>query len=834
MVPDMRTAVLGIFCALAVSKAAFARAVEPLGDVTGAVIEGVTLTASLSSGGAARIEMMDDGIVRVRVAPGGDLGVRETGATAPGGLDASGVNSFEAPDGWWFVSDAMSVQVLASPFRVVTFHGDGTLMSGGAVPSFGAEGDTTTCAMFAPDGEGYYGLGQRGGPPDRRGRVITMRNTDEFAYGEFTDPHYQSYPLVIPVHDERAYGVFVDAAAYCVFDMAASEPDAWSISTVRGGLDYYIIAGPTMDEVLGRYGRLTGFAPLPPLWTLGYQHSRYGWQSAQEVLGIAQTMRDLGFPCDALYFDIDYMDRYHHFTWDPVGFPDPVGLNQQLDSMGFRRVYMNEPCVVTDDPIWAGLDAARYFIRDDFEQSVVTNIFMGDVSWIDFSKEAVREWYKQQLGVFMSVGVSALWNDLNEPASNQMPFAIYDFDGEPRREEEARNIYALLENRMAYEAQIAARPGVRPWNLSRAGFSGIQRYAATWSGDSNSSFEALRVAVQMSINMGLSGVVQFGHDTGGFLGSPSPELFVRWLEFSSFTPMLRNHSINTADAREPWLFGEPHSTMIRERLRERYRWLPMLYSLLERASRTGAPVIAPMVRMFPGDAGSRSVDDQFLLGDDIIVAPVVEEGAVSRSVYLPGGSAWFEFVDGRRHDGGGSAMIDAPLGEIPVLVRGGGAVVRGGVREFADQVPESPDLIIDAFPEGSRRTELYEDDGVSFGFKEGKFRRTEIVTRDDGLVRGVAITRTGGAYRTPDRAWVVRFRAARRPLVVTIDGVAIPECAQSGRLNCWYYDAAGSTIEVRTPDDRQSVDIACVIPERALSAPRPGRKRATSLDERVR
>src|SRR6185436_11373032 len=223
----------------------------------------------------------------------------------------------------------------------------------------------------------------------------------------------------------------------------------------------------------------------------------------------------------------------------------------------------------------------------------VTDIWFGRVGWFDFTKPTAVRFYVDVLKSFLSTGISATWNDLNEPAANYMVDGIYDFNGDPRTDQQARNVYALHESAASYQAQLEARPNVRPWILSRAGYAGMQRYAANWGGDQTASFDSMRVSVQMASSMALSGQNQYGHDIGGFIGSPSPELFLRWLELGSYTTFFRNHAINTSAAREPWAFGEPYLSMAREIIGERYRLMPYLYSLMARASRTGVPALAP-------------------------------------------------------------------------------------------------------------------------------------------------------------------------------------------------------------------------------------------------
>ncbi len=771
-----------------------------IGDVFASIHIPNGVLLNLDSGAIALVQFVDEGIVQVRIAPTGTFTGLETGAVIQNLFVAPDVTIFTDATSFWLSTTAMSIQINRRPFGVIAYHADGTAMSADALPgvSWDPVTELITSTRMAPADEGYFGLGQRGGPVNRRGRSLLMRNTDEFAYGEFSDPLYQSFPLMYVVRNGRTSGLFLDTPAYSFFDVALANPTGLTFGAVTGDLNYYIIAGPTPVEVAQGYARLTGPPPMPPLWTLGYHHSRYGWTTAAEVLGIAAMMRTEAIPCDVMWFDIDYMDNFHHFTWDPVRFADPVGMNQQLDAQGFERVYINEPCFVLDDPLYGSLDGGRFFVRNTFDQSVVTSIFLGDVSWLDFTKSAVIDWYKSQLAVFLSKGVSALWNDLNEPASNLMPLAIYDFDGAPRMEDETRNIYALYENLMAYEAQLQARPNVRPWNLSRSGFSGIQRYAATWSGDTLSTFDSLRVSIQMSASMGLSGMLQFGHDIGGFLGSPDPELFIRWLEFSSYTLFMRTHSVNTAAPREPWSFGEPYTTMIRDQIETHYRWMPLLYSLAERTTRTGEPPLAPLVYHFPADQAVWTSDTEFMLGSDILVAPVFVQGAVTRQVTLPAGSMWYDTLTGDVLQGGSVATVNAPLGVTPVFARQGAIIPLGEVKQNVREQGKD-NFTIEVYPGGISAFELYEDDGVSFDYQSGTYRRTLLSSEFSPLARGLRIEPGGGQMPAPTRSWTIEFIAEDAvPTAVRLNGATVSQCAAPQSL-CWSYDAITKRVSVVIP-----------------------------------
>jgi alpha-glucosidase len=796
-------------------------AFTPIGDVVSQQYGISQVDFTLSSGAIARIEILDSAIARVRVNPGGKLSNRISPAisetpVAPGAVKISETNGII-----WVNAGKILLSISRAPFLVNAFFADGSPMLSDSTNS--VIWDETTGKIIATkearSNEHFFGLGMYGGPIDRTGRTFVMRNTDNSGYGEFTQPLYQSYPFYYGIHDGKAYGLFLDNPAFPFFDMNSSGDGKVLFGAESGELNYYIIAGPEPADVAGAYARLTGCNPLPPKWSLGYHHSHYGWNSEEQITNIAAQLRAQDFPCDTLWFDIDYMDEFHHFTWNPTNFPDVTGMHARLGQMGFHRVVINEPCLLQTDPLWGFMSASGYLVKGTNGQSLVDSIWFGDVSFIDYSNSEARDWYKEQLKTFLSLGISGLWLDLNEPANNFMPDAVYSFDGDSRSDLEARNIYALIEAKMAYAAETELRTNTRPWNFSRSGHSGIQRYSHTWSGDAPSTWDSLRVAVQMSISMGLSGQNQFGHDTGGFLGSPSGELFTRWLEFSCFTPLFRNHSMNTSDPREPWSFGEPYTAVIRQIIKQRYEFLPYIYTLFEEASRTGLPVLAPALFYAAGDQNAYAADSEYLFGPNLLVAPIFAEGSTNRSVYLPAGSDWVNFWTDELFPGGTNVTVAAPLGQIPLFVRKGGILVRGPVTDYVD-APVDPFLRLDIYPQGNTAFTLYEDDGKSFDYKNGAFARTEIRSEWEGEGGKVHLEKVSGDFELPPRPVIFTIHGVTdAPSGMKSGGVLLTSVSDEPALNSanqgWYYDSRAKTLRAKLQSIGEPLTLE-TIPENAF------------------
>jgi len=614
------------------------------------------------------------------------------------------------------------------------------------------------------------------------------------------------------VRQGRSHAMFVDNPALPFFDLDSGSSGTLLFGAFDGDLTYYVIGGPEPVRIAATYANLTGHSPLPPKWTLGYHQSRFGYRTQDEFLSLAASFRAQQIPCDALYFDLDYMDARQQLTWNPAAFPDPIAMNAALEQLGFRRVNIVDPFVLATDRLSPFMTASNFFVTKPDGTPFVSTIFLGQGSWIDFTRPAARDWYKQVLEMFLSTGVSAVWNDLNEPADNFMDGAVYDFGGAPRPDLRARNVYALNEVSMSYQAQAELRPNVRPWILSRSGYAGIQRYAANWSGDTSTSFDSLRTSIEMSVSMGLSGQIQFGHDVGGFLGSPSPELYMRWLEFASMTPFFRTHSIDTSAPREPWAFGEPYTSLARGVIDRHYEWLPYIYSLFERASRTGEPVLAPTFFYFPSDERTYKQDTAFMLRSSVLVAPVSTAGASTVDVYLPTGTNWVDYNSDAVYAGGRTVTVAAPLGQVPILVREGAVLPRGPVVQNVDDAG-SGRMSVDVYAGPDTTFSLYEDDGISFDYTHGAYVRRSLSSTTAASSSRLDVGAADGSYQPPPRAWSLNFHdVPATPASVSLNGTPLGSVTSEAALDSvssgWYYRPADYRLLVRVPDSAAAFTVA--------------------------
>jgi len=588
-----------------------------------------------------------------------------------------------------------------------------------------------------------YGLGERTGGLDKRGRAWTFWNTDAYdpAHGGWApdqDPLYQSIPFAIHVAGGVAHGVFVDQPRRMVFDY--TDPARDVIEADAPALDHYLIAGPRMADVVDRYTRLTGRPALPPRWALGFHQSRWGYPDGATLEAIAERFRRDGIPADALWLDIQALRGFRTFTLDDAF---PQASLDRVRALGFELIAIADPGIKID-PGWDVYDsgvAGGHFLRDAGGGVFAGTAWPGAAAFPDFSRAATRAWWGDQVTALRARGIAGIWLDVNEPTTfpeggggNTVPGElVVDGDGAPTTMAAFHNAYALEESRATYDA-LAAATGARPFVLSRAGYAGIQRYAAVWTGDTPSTWDGLAQTLPMLLGLGVSGVPIVGSDIGGYSGHASAELYARWLALGSISPFARAHVTQGVPGQEPWMFGDEVTALSRDLLVERYRLLPYLYSLADQAARTGAPPLRPLVWEFPDDPAVADLGDQAMLGPFVLAAPILAPGATTRAVYLPAGR-WFELHSGAIYDGPATLEVSTSLAALPLFVREGAILPSTGA---------DGRLVLDVYPGAPSSFTLYEDDGEA---STGTRTRIELAATPTGATLALARD-TAGPART--------------------------------------------------------------------------------------
>ncbi|MFJ3592906.1 glycoside hydrolase family 31 protein [Streptomyces sp. NBC_01259] len=648
--------------------------------------------------------------LRVRVAVGGAVFWGWDGAeplpsyALPGPAPDADPRAVLEPDkdgGWQVVSERLTV--------AVSRHGAVELRTPGGVvlrrelpprwwePVAGGSARWVQRAEVPADAR-FFGLGGRAGGPRLRDGEYGLWNTDPGGrFGPGDDPLYVTMPVQLVVSDAGTHLAFHDNSWAGRVTLregaegAGSGHDLPGMSEVRmegGPLRCWVVAG-TPARVLQGWTALTGAPALPPSWALGPQHARWGFGSGREVRRIVSGYRERGLPLSVLHLDIDHYDGHRVFTVDQERFPDLPGLARELRADGVRLVSIVDPAVPAA-PGDAVFDAGRAvgdsgaFVRDAGERIVRGEVWPGECVYPDFTDPGVREWWGGLYAERLAQGFSGVWHDMNEPVSfaafgdPTLPrSARHVLEGRGGDHREAHNVYGLAMARAGYEGLARLRPDERPFLFSRSGWAGMQRYGGTWSGDVSTGWPGLRASLSLVLGLGLCGVPYSGPDVGGFDGSPSPELYLRWFQLGAYLPLFRTHAAIGAGRREPWEFGPRVLEAAREVMVERERLRPYWVTLARMARLTGAPYVRPLWWGSPGDRALRECEDAFLLGDALLVAPVLGPGIGERAVRLPPGR-WYDTVSGAVHEGPGQVVVGAPLSRVPVLARAGSVIpVRG-------------------------------------------------------------------------------------------------------------------------------------------------------------
>ncbi|HEX6899188.1 MAG TPA: glycoside hydrolase family 31 protein [Thermoanaerobaculia bacterium] len=736
--------------------------------------------------GTVTVTVATDDIVRVRFAPVQDLG-RDHSYSIQVPNPGESRARFNVEDAFSEIAtESLRVLIRHRPFRVSFAGLDGVPIDEDD-PGMGMafSGATVRVWKRLRDEDQVYGFGEKTGGLNKRGNKLggsslAMWNSDTFAYGLGTDPLYASVPFYLALRGGQAYGVFLDNTHRTSFDVGRQSHGLLSFGADGGELDYYFIRGPHPKDVLRRFTALTGRVPLPPLWALGYHQCRYSYFPESRVREIARAFRDKRIPADVIWLDIDYQDGYRPFTWDRRRFPDPPKMLADLESAGFKTVAIVDPHPKKEPgypPYDQGLAGDHFVKRPDgsvYEADVWPSQAEKDPApsvFPDFSRPATREWWGRLHAPLLDAGVDGIWNDMNEPAifgvpSGTFPLDVrHDNEGAPTDHAEIHNVYGFLMNRATWEGLVNLRPRERPFILTRATFAGGQRYAAVWPGDNVSTWDHFRGSIPMLLGMGISGLPYVGADIGGFVGGPTPELYTRWLQAGVFSPFMRTHAAKGSPDREPWSFGERHEEINRRAIELRYELLPHLYNLMWEAGETGLPPMRPLFLEHPEDPGTYDLDSELLFGPDLLVAPVLDEGAKERWLYLPK-SDWYDFWTGRKEEGGKWTKTAVTLESIPMFVRAGGMVFRQPVVQHTGEMPGKT-LRVTVYP-GAEPTArwLYEDDGKSFDYQRGVYLRRSIGQLRQGDRFAVQVSQIQGTWRPAPRPIQFEIRWDGEPVKV--------------------------------------------------------------------
>jgi alpha-glucosidase len=686
---------------------------KPFGNARISRTDAHGVELALAGGATFSVELLEPSMARLRLKPAAGWREPRTWAIAPQpgldvawtGRDRDDRSGFSMPEALVETNDsvatlrsgALVVSLRLNPLQVLWQDTQGrVLLSDRETSAYFASRRTGAMRHYLQReaGERYYGLGDKTGPLDLHGRRLRTLALDSLGYDpQRGDPLYKHWPFVLSRGANGLWhGLYYDTLAACTFDLGCEHDNYHGlyryVEIDDGDLDCYLMFGATPGEVIARFLRLIGGTHLPPRWSLGFAQTAMGLADApdaqQQLDRFIDRAGDEGVPVSAFHFGSGYSSRgkrRYVFTWNSSKFPDPRTLNDKFQSSGMHLVANIKPCLLDDHPAYEEVRAQGGFIRDaDSGQPVQEQFWDGVGAHLDFSNPVDIAWWQDGLRQqVLDYGFDAGWNDNNEYGVMDDAAQCHGF-GQALAMHRARPLHGLLMTRATFEAQ-RGRLGEQGkqesvFTVTRAGGPGLQRYAQTWSGDNTTSWETLRWNIRTGLQMSLSGMFNVGHDVGGFAGPvPDPELFLRWVQACCLNPrMVMNSWKADGTVNLPWMHESVKAEVLAA-IRLRYKLMPYLWSLFERASQHHEPIIRPTFYDFSDDERCYQDCDDFMLGQALLVAPVVQAGATSRNVYLPNGPlAWFDFHTGARLVAGREHLIDAQHDRLPLFARSGAAI----------------------------------------------------------------------------------------------------------------------------------------------------------------
>lgn len=664
--------------------------------------------------------------------------------------------------------------------------------------------------------EAFYGFGEQTKGLNKRGDSIGMWNTDHYAYEADAKYIYASIPFFTGLKNNKAYGIFFDNTHHSHFEMANEADDYYYFYAQGGELNYYFINGPKMGDVLKRYTQLTGRYHQPPTWSLGWEQSHWGYKPSSKIVEVAKGYRDREIPLEAMNLDIDYMNGWRVFTWDPQ-WGDPHELDDQLEAMNVKTIAINDPGVKQEKGYWMSDEGTEkgYWATNPDGSDYSGAVWAGTSNFPDFTRKDVRSWWAKQFPKLVGEGVEGIWLDMNEPAvfdgpNHTAPLDV-EFGNGTKQHTEVHNLYGFYNTVATYDGLKLAKPNQRAFVFSRDMYAGSQRYAALWSGDNVSSWDHLKMTLPLNMNVGLSGVPHVGNDIGGFVKDTTAELFARWMETGAFAPFARVHYDNTfqpdQQCQEPWCLGPETEAIGKKYIQLRYALLPYTITAFHNATKDGRPVQQALVYQFQTDPTVRNIDDQFMWGNDMMVAPVVTQGQTRRDVYLPKGQDWVDWWTGETFTGGQWISREAPLDTMPIYVKKGRVIPTREVQQYTGENPFTH-ATLHAFLKGSTaKGTIYEDDGISEKYLKGEWNQWDFtVSQSKGGSITVKTTKSHKGYDSKLKTFDVVLHDANLGNIAA--GLKLDGARSTAGATITSVDAKAKTVTVRIPISAKKATLA--------------------------
>ena len=771
------------------------------------------------------VQLCSRSVVKVWYEPSGNFSrTNESFAVINEDLeDMSNVHVESQPQAYEIFTDFLRIRVNKAPFNLQIFDKYQKLLMGD-YKERGHLADSSSVAAYKVlrADEQFFGLGEKSGSLNRRGGTFRMWNSDKPCYSVSEDPLYKSIPFFMSSY---RYGVFFDNTYKSEFKFGSESNEYFSFESPGGEMLYYFIQGNDYKDIISSYAKLTGNPIMPPEWAFGFSQSRGLLTNEALSRDIAKGFRDRNIPCDIIYQDIGWTQWLQDFNWREGNYVDPKQMLRDLADDGFKVIVSQDPVVSqANRSQWNEADSLNYFVKDVHTGKSYDMPWPwgGNCGVVDFTNPAAAEWWGELQQKPLDDGVKGFWTDMGEPAwSNEESTERLRMKHRAGMHDEIHNVYGFTWDKVVTEEFEKHNPGQRIFQMTRAGYAGMQRYTFGWSGDAGNGNNVLdgwsRLAnqIQVGLSAGIGLIPFWSCDISGYCGdikdyNELSELYVRWLQFGVFNPISRAHHEGN-NAVEPWLFGTEAERISKEAIELKYRLFPYLYTYGREAYDTGIPLMRAMILEYPDDPESIKAESQFLIGEELLVAPVVERGAQLKKVYLPEGE-WISFNDGTSRFRGGQ-WIDFPvtLETIPLFVKSGSIIPTMPVMQYIHQNKNYP-ITLKVFPKntGKATFSLYEDDGTSNDYKKDVFSRADIVCESaKEQITFTIDTQDRNGYKSDSRNFVIEIPFDHKPDRVLIDGEKI-KAGKSQKLTTaldtsfgltmWTYNPAAKKVTLRIPN----------------------------------
>ncbi len=792
----------------------------------------------LTDGVEIRVLFLTDHVVRVRAGFDGDFAEESYSLVMTAWEDrmdaflknyrkrvsAAGFEMEDGAEACVLRGKLLTVVVEKDPFRICVYDQEKTLLHADIVDLAYQEDSNRRrihTSEISPD-DCFYGFGEKSGEFNKAQKFMNMSPKDAMGYNpKETDSLYKHIPFYIKLNrrTKKAVGYFYHNTWECDFDMGREKSNYWKMhSRYRadgGDVDLFLIAGPSVREVVERYTDLTGKSALLPRTALGYLGSSMYYPELEAdcdraIVEFIDTTKEENIPVDGFQLSSGYCTVESEvgvkrcvFTWNKKRFKDPKDFFRKMKERGITVTPNVKPGILLLHPMLEEMKAKGMFVKDSkSDEPGVGTWWGGKGVFVDYTKEETRENWKALLKEHvLDYGTSSVWNDNCEYDSMVDKDCRVYFEGKGGTIGQLKSVMSNIMCHITDEAVHETFENTRPYIVCRSGHCGIQRYAQTWAGDNLTCWEALKYNIATILGMGLCGVANQGCDIGGFFGpAPEGELFVRWIQNGIFQPRFSIHSTNTDNTvTEPWMYGDLKDD-IRRAIEFRYQLSPYLYSLVERAHEKGLPIMEAMCSAFQNDPKCYEEGVDFMFGDSLLVANVVEKGAKTREVYLPEGADFYDFYTREKYEGGQTIEIPVTIGSIPLFVRSGAIIPMASNKMDNLATQQATGITLLCAADEDNTFMLYEDDGVSMDYENGKYLKTEI-TMTTGERTYLDFRQEGGYETAVEEMYVDMIHREKAPYWVTVDGKEIPHFLHRRKFEesaCgWYYSQRLKSVQIK-------------------------------------